>query len=107
MAVVLTIGCGVLLWQVVGLSSVSQVSAEIDRIKPFASAVRLALIGLAAALWTQLIRLAHRYGRVDERRREDLMAQRWRVVGWLLVIELVLGQNLLSRFAAVMTGAAA
>ena len=53
---------------------------------------------LVAALWPKLIHLAYRYGRIDEARRDDLLAQRWRVVGWLLVIELVLGQDLLGRF---------
>ena len=104
LAVALTIGVGVLLWQAVELSSVSQVSAQIDRVKPFASAVRLALIGAVAALWPKLAHLAYRYGRIDEARRDDLLAQRWRVVGWLLVIELVLGQDLLGRFFAVTTG---
>ena len=104
LAVALTIGVGVVLWQAVELSSVSRVSAQIDRIRPFASAVRLAFIGAVAALWPKLAHLAHRYGRIDEARRDDLLAQRWRVVGWLLVIELVLGQDLLGRFFAVTTG---
>ena len=104
LAVFLSVGVGVLLWQVVELSSVSRVSAQVDQIKPFASALRLAAIGLVAALWPKLVRLAHRYGRIGEGKREDLLAQRWRVVGWLLVIELVLGQNLFGRFFVVTSG---
>jgi len=104
LAIALTIGVGAVLWQAVELSSVSRVSAQIDRVRPIASAVRLASIGAVAALWPKLTHLAHRYGRIDEVRRDDLLAQRWRVVGWLLVIELVLGQDLLGRFFAVMTG---
>ena len=49
LAVALTICVGVVLWQAVELSSVSRVSAQIDRVKPFASAVRLAFIGVVAA----------------------------------------------------------
>ncbi|MGB5670697.1 MAG: hypothetical protein WBM71_09080 [Sedimenticolaceae bacterium] len=104
LAVALTIGVAVVLWQAVELSSVSRVSAQIDRIRPFASGVRLALIGLVAVLWPRLVQITHRYGRVDEARRGDILAQRWRVVGWLLVIELVLGQDLFGRFFAVTTG---
>ena len=104
LAVALTIIVGVVLWEGVELSSVSRVSAQIDTIRPFASAVRLAVIGAVAALWPRLAHLAYRYGRIDEARRDDLLAQRWRVVGWLLVIELVLGQNLLGRLVAVTTG---
>ena len=104
LAVALTIIVGVVLWEGVELSSVSRVSAQIDTIRPFASAVRLAVIGAVAALWPRLAHLAYRYGRIDEARRDDLLAQRWRLVGWLLVIELVLGQNLLGRLVAVTTG---
>ena len=104
LAVALTIGLGVLLWQVVEMSSVSLVSAQIDEIRLFASVVRLAVIGAVAVLWPKLTHLAHRYGRIDEARRDDLLEQRWRVVGWLLVIELVLGQDLIRRLFAVTTG---
>jgi len=104
LAVTLTIIVGVLLWQAVELSTVAQVSAQIDKIRPVASGVRLVLISLVAALWPRLVQITHRYGRVDEARRDDILAQRWRVVGWLLVIELVLGQDLFGRFFAVTTG---
>ena len=105
LAVVLAAGIGVLLWRAVELSSVAQVAARVDELKPFATAIRLALIGLVAALWPWLIGLAHRAGHIGEERRDDLLAQRWRLVGWLLVIELVLGQDLLARFFAATTGA--
>jgi len=104
LAVALTIIVGVVLWQAVELFSVAQVSVQIDQIRPFASLVRFAFIGGVAALWPKLIRLVYRYGRVDEARRDDILAQRWHVVGWLLVIELVLGQDLFGRFFAVTTG---
>jgi hypothetical protein len=106
LAVALTIIVGVVLWQAVELSTVAQVSARIDRIRPFASGVRLVLIGLVAALWPRLVRIAHRHGRIDEGRRDALLAQRWRVVGWLLVIECALGQDLLGRFLAAINGPA-
>ena len=104
LAVVLAISVGALLWQAVELSSMSQVSAQIDRFKPVASGIRLALISLLAVSWPRLVRLACRSGRVDQGQRDSLLAQRWRVVGWLLVIELVLGQDLFGRFFAVTTG---
>ncbi|MCP5414685.1 MAG: hypothetical protein H6961_08770 [Chromatiaceae bacterium] len=46
----------------------------------------------------------NRAGRIGEQQRDDLLAQRWRLLGWLLVIELVLGQDLLGRFFAAATG---
>jgi len=104
LAVVLAAGVGVLLWQAVELSSVAQVAAQVDELKPVATGIRLALIGLVAALWPGLIGLAQRAGRIGKERRNDLLAQRWRLVGWLLVIELVLGQDLLGRLFAATTG---
>ena len=104
LAVVLTIAVGVVLWQAVELSSVSTVSAQIDQFKPFASGIRLAVIGLLAASWPRLVHLVHRNGRVDQNRRDSLLALRWRLTGWLLVIELMLGQNLFGRIFAVTTG---
>ena len=62
------------------------------------------LIGLLAVLWPSLVHLAHRSGRVEDSQRNNLLALRWRVVGWLLVIELVLGQNLFGRIFAVTIG---
>ena len=82
----------------------AQVAARVDELKPLATGIRLALIGLAAVLWPGLIGLAHRGGHIGEEQRDDLLAQRWRLLGWLLVIELVLGQDLLARFFAATTG---
>jgi hypothetical protein len=104
LSVVLTIGVGALLWQVVELSSVAAVSAQIDQIKPIASGIRLALICLLAAIWPSMVRLAHRSGRANDSQRDNLLALRWRLVGWLLVIELVLGQNLFGQIFAETTG---
>ena len=104
LVVVLAAGIGVLLWQAVELSSMAQVAARVDELKPIARGIRLALIGLVAALWPWLIGLANRAGRIGEQQRDDLLAQRWRLLGWLLVIELVLGQDLLGRFFAAATG---
>ena len=100
LAIVLTMGVGLLLWQATELNSVSKVSDRIEQFKPLAGVVRLALIGLLAALWPRLVHLAHSLGRIDQEQRDSLLTLRWRVMGWLLVIELLLGQNLFGRFLA-------
>ncbi|MCP5410121.1 MAG: hypothetical protein H6963_12610 [Chromatiaceae bacterium] len=107
LAIVLTIGVGFLLWQATELSSVSKISDRIEQIKPMASGIRLVLIGLLGVFWPRLVHLAHSLGRIDQEKRESLLALRWRVVGWLLVIELMLGQNLFGRFFAVTNGSIA
>ena len=104
LAVVLSLMVGAWLWQAIELSSISRVSDQVERLKPIASAVRLGLVGLLAALWPRLVGLASRVGQLDESKRASLLAQRWRVAGWLLVIELVLGQDLLGRFLTAATG---
>ena len=104
LAVVLSLILGAWLWQAAELSSVSRVSDQVERLKPIASAVRLALIGLLAALWPRWVGLAFRHGRIGESQRDKLLAQRWRAAGWLLIIELLLGQNLLGRLFTAATG---
>ncbi len=89
---------GALLWQAAELSSLTTVSDQVTRLKPFAGVIRLLLIGALAAFWPRLVDLTHHYGRVDAAGRSQLNALRWRVVAWLLIIELIIGRDLFSRF---------
>ena len=104
LAVALIFAVGGLLWQAVEFSSLISVSEQVARLKPFAGAIRLLLIGLLAALWPRLVDLAVRYGRVHAAERSKLCALRWRVVAWLLIIELMMGQDLVSRFFLATCG---
>ena len=107
LAVGLIFAVGVLLWQAAELSSLTTVSEQVARLKPFAGAIRLLLIGILAALWPRLVDLAVRYGRVHAIERSKLYALRWRVVAWLLIIELMIGRDLFSRFLLATNGAVA
>lgn len=98
------IAVGLVLWQAVGLSSLSTVSERVAAAKPFASAIRLALIGLLALAWPRLPVFWAGANGNDDRAHVRWMALRWRVAGWLLVIELVLGQNLFGRFLGAISG---
>ncbi len=104
LAVGLIVVLGVLLRYSAELFSLSTVSEQVERLKPFAGAVRLLLIALLAALWPRLVDLAVRYGRVDATDRFQLHALRWRVIAWLLIIELMIGQDLFSRFLQITSG---
>jgi hypothetical protein len=97
------IGLGVVLWQAVALSSLSSVAERVTAAKPFLSALRFTLIGLLALAWPRLV--AHHAGAHggNHEARVYWMALRWRIVGWLLVIELVLGQNLIGRFLGAIS----
>ena len=98
------IAVGLVLWQAVGLSSIFTVSERVAAAKPFASAIRFALIGLLALAWPWLPALWAGADGNDDRTHVRWMALRWRVVGWLIVIELVLGQNLIGRFLGAISG---
>lgn len=98
------IAVGVLLWQAVGLSSLSTVAERVGEARPYLSTMRFSLIGLLALAWPRLPALWAGVNGEDSRAYARWMALRWRAIGWLLVIELVLGQNLIGRFVAALTG---
>jgi len=101
----LTLGIGALLWQSVQTTSVVAVQTRIEVMKPVYTAIRLFVIALVALLWPVVTQALRRWGRVDEAGAARLLALRWRVVTWLVVIELLLGQNLLGRFLVALQGA--
>lgn len=103
----LALGIGVFLWHSVQTSSVVAIQSRIEVMKPAATAIRLSLIGLVALAWPAMTQSLHRWGRVDEPGVGRLLSLRWRIVTWLVVIELMLGQNLLGRFLAALQGASA
>jgi hypothetical protein len=104
LAVVLIFAVGALLWQAAELSSLSAVSEQVSRLKPFAGAIRLLLIGMLAVFWSRLVDLATRYGRIDATDRSQLHALRWRMIIWLLIIELMIGQDLFGQFLSETSG---
>ena len=104
MAVALALGVGSILWHLVDTSSVGAVLARVDGLKPVFTGIRLFLIALVAVSWPFLVNRLHHQGRLDEAKTAALNALRWRIVTWLVVIELVLGQNLLGQVLAVLQG---
>ena len=104
LALALVMTVGVLLWQAVELTSLARVSDWIEDIKPLAGGIRLLLIGLLALFWPRLVAFAARTRNADRRTKVHWLGLRWRVTCWLLVIELVLGQDLLGRFLTTING---
>ncbi len=107
LAVVLAISTGGILWHSVQTSSVCEIQSRIDAMKPIFSGIRLFLIAIVAMTWPLLTDGLHRWGRIDQDQRDTLANLRWRVVTWLVVIELVLGQNLLGQVLALLQGSRA
>ncbi|HEB66771.1 MAG TPA: histidine kinase [Gammaproteobacteria bacterium] len=93
----LALGAGGVLWYSVETSSVLAVQARIQALIPLLTAIRVSLIALVAIAWPWVANGLHRWGHLDAAQASTLLALRWRIVSWLVVIELVLGQNLLGQ----------
>ncbi len=104
LALALVLAVGALLWQAVALTSLAAVARTVDDVKPLAGVVRVLLIALLALAWPRFVAFAARTQNADKRTKAHWLALRWRVIGWLLLIELVLGQNLLGRFLSTING---
>lgn len=100
----LALGAGAILWRSVETTSVVEVQTRIEALKPVLTGFRLTIIALVAIAWPWLVNALHRWGRIDGTQAANLIAVRWRIVTWLVVIELVLGQNLLGQVFALLQG---
>ncbi len=103
-AFVLALLVGGILWHSVETSSVNEIQTRVDAMKPLFTGIRLVLIVLVAVAWPLVTNNFHRWGRIDEAQTTMMLALRWRIVSWLVVIELVLGQNLLAQVLVVLQG---
>jgi len=104
LAFVMALGMGGILWHSVETSTVSEIQAQVDSLKPVFTGIRLFLIALVAVAWRFVTNYLHRWGRIDKGQAITMFALRWRIVTWLVVIELVLGQNLLGQVLALLQG---
>ena len=107
LAFVLALVVGGGLWHSVETSSVSEIQTRVDALKPTFTGLRLFLIALVAVAWPFVTSVLHRWGRINEAQATTMLALRWRIVTWLVVIEGVLGQNLLGQVLAVLQGSRA
>ena len=100
----LALGIGAFLWHAVQTASVVAIQTRIEMMQPTFTLIRVLLIGLVALSWPPVTRALHRWGRVDAAGAARLLPLGWRIVTWLLMIEVMLGQNLLGRFLATLQG---
>ena len=107
LTVVLALTLGTLVMHALQSSSVVAIQSSIHAYTPLLTGLRLTVIGLIAYLWPRLIQYAHQTGRIQEERKTALLSLRWQTVGWLLIIELLLAQNLLGRLTIAMGWAGA
>jgi hypothetical protein len=81
--------------------------SDIKNYRMFTTAVRLSAIALIALAWPKLVRASEQRGHISLERGVELQALRWRIVTWLLLIEALVGQNLISAVWPNPTGASA
>ncbi len=102
LALGLAVGIGAFLWQWIHTSSVVAVQTRIEALQPVFTAARILVISLTALVWPLAVRGLHRWGRTDKAGATRLLALRWRVITWLVLIELLLGQDLPGRFLGAL-----
>ena len=104
LAAALTLVFGSLLWKSVTTASVVEIQGQVATMKPVLTILRLSVIAMLMLIWPMLIGVFHRWRRIDDARRAELLAVRWRIVAWLVVIEVVVGQNLLGHVISALQG---
>ena len=93
--VLAAIAIGVVLLLLLNGSSITSLRASVDAYHFPLTAVRLGIIGLIALAWPRLIRHSEHRGYIGIDRSIELASMRWRILTWLLLIEMLIGQNLM------------
>lgn len=93
--VLAAIAIGVVLLLLLKGSSITSLRASVDAYHFPLTALRLGIIGLIALAWPRLIRHSENLGYVSIDRSIELASLRWRILIWLLLIEMLIGQNLI------------
>lgn len=96
LTVILIITVAALLWHV--LESAHSIQEKIHQAKPWLGLWRLSLFVLLIGFWPKLVQVTAKYVHWSEAYQTNLKALRWRIAGWLIIIELVLVQGVVNRF---------
>ena len=107
LAMVLALTISTVLMQALQISTVVTVQAFINSFTPYLAGLRLMVIALIAFAWPKLIQYGQHSERISKERGTEIESLRWRVVVWLLIIELLVGQNLVGRLLSTMDVAGA
>lgn len=97
-----TLLVGLLLWNSIQTHSVISVREYMHQWQPVLAGMRWMLISGLALAWPRFCRWLVGSGRINRDKSQQLKALRWRIVGWLVVIELILGQSLLVKLTTIM-----
>ena len=100
----LTAALGFWLMHRLQAGTVSSVHEELKGWQPVLAALRWFAILVVGAGWNHWVALLVRIRRLDPARAERLIGLRWRIVAWMVALELVLGQGALVRIVQLATG---
>jgi len=89
---------GLLLWGQFG--GLETIGSRLHAAAPWLTVWRVAAIVALIAAWPRVVP----WMTADPAGREALLAARWRVAAWLAILELVLGQGLVTAFVAGLGG---
>ena len=104
LALGLALGIGAFLWHAVQTASIATTQTRIEAMRPTFTTIRCLVIGVVALSWPAMTRGLYQMGRVDATGAARLLSLRWRILTWLVMIELMLGQNLLGRCLTALQG---
>jgi hypothetical protein len=102
LVLVLALGAGWHLLEVASTEGLARFESTWAAWAPWLALWRLALIAAIAFFWSPILRALIRAGRLEPGRYAALKALRWRVVGWLIVLELVLVRGVLMDFLSTL-----
>jgi len=97
LAVVMTVMVGGWLWHNLQGHSMQLIRGQIEEWRPIFIGIRWALITILSIGWSPLCCWLADKGYLTTKNTTQLQNGRWRVIGWLLVMELIVGQNLIAR----------
>ena len=103
-ATLIALFTGILLWDSVQTHSIQVIRIELDHWQPLLTGIRWMVIGGVAIGWPHLCRWWVRARNLSHLEAYQQTTLRWRIVGWLVVIELILGQGVLIKAITMMTG---
>jgi hypothetical protein len=102
LVLVLALGAGWHLLEVASTEGLARFESTWAAWSPLLAVWRVGLIAAIALLWAPILRALIRGGRLEPGRYAALRALRWRVVGWLIVLELVLVRGVLMDFLTTL-----
>lgn len=103
-AVLLTAGVGYLLMVRLQTDSVQSIQQNLDSWRITLTRCRWTVIALVAFGWNYAVQRFTAASKISTLQAEHLHGMRWRAVTWLILLELVLGQGMVVKFLALLTG---